>query len=74
MRLYKVIYALNSKNDESELLMENLKSKYEEEKNLIISETNRKLEEFKDKFVMSKDQSRQIADLEAALEQYQIQK
>lgn len=54
--------------------MENLKSKYEEEKNLIISETNRKLEEFKDKFVMSNDQSRQIANLEAALEQYQIQK
>lgn len=70
----KVIYALNSKNDESETLIENLKAKYEEEKEQIVSEASRRLNEFKEKFAQENDQTKKIASLEIALNQYQAQK
>lgn len=73
-QLTKVIYALNSKNDESENLIANLKAQYEEEKEQLILDTNKKLEEFKSKIVNSSDQSKKISSLEASIKEYQIQK
>lgn len=70
----KVIYALNSKNDESEFVMANLQLKYEEEKEQIIAETNRRLDEFREKFAETNDQSKKIVSLESAIDQYQKQK
>lgn len=65
---------MNSKNDESEHLIDNLKAQYDDEKNQIIAETNRRIEEFKERFAQTNDQSKKIISLEAALEQYQSQK
>lgn len=73
-QLTKVIYALNSKNDESESMISSLKSQYEEEKERIITETTRKFEELKTKITLSNDQSKKIISLEAAIKDYEIQK
>lgn len=73
-QLTKVIYALNSKNDESELMMANLKSQYDEEKEILLLDTNKKLEEYKARLMANNDQSKRIAELEQAIKDYQNQK
>lgn len=73
-QLTKVIYTLNSKNDESENLIANLKAQYEDEKDQLIADTGRKLEEFKLRLVNNSDQSKKISSLESALKDYQTQK
>lgn len=73
-QLTKVIYALNSKNDESENLISSLKSQYEEEKEQIITETTRKFEEIKTKVSLSNEQSKKIISLEAVIKDYETQK
>lgn len=73
-QLTKVIYALNSKNDESESLISNLKTQYEEEKEQLILETNNKIQELKAKIIFSNDQSKKINSLEATIREYEIQK
>lgn len=54
--------------------MANLQLKYEEEKEQIIAETNRRLDEFREKFAETNDQSKKIVSLESAIDQYQKQK
>lgn len=73
-QLTKVIYALNTKNDESENLIANMKAQYEEEKEQLINDTNRKLEEYKHKLINNSDQTKKIASLESAIKEYQRQK
>lgn len=70
----KVIYALNSKNDESEHLIDKLKAQYDDEKAKIIDEMSRRVDEYKEKFAQTNDQTKRIISLESALEQYQAQK
>jgi len=70
----KVVYALNSKNDESEGLIANLKAQYDEEKEQIYLETNRKLEEFKLRLMANNNTNDRIIELELKLKDFQAQK
>lgn len=71
---FKVVYALNSKNDESENLISSLKCQFEEEKEQLFLETNKKLEEFKVQIYSKTDNSRTISELESKLRDFQQQK
>lgn len=68
------MYSLNSKNDESEYMIATLKAQYEEEKEQFINETNKRLDEYREKLAKSNDQSKRIAVLENALDQYESHK
>jgi hypothetical protein len=70
----QVIYALNTKNDETETVISNLKAQYDEEKEQFVLETNRKLEEYKSRLLNNNDQNKKINGLEAALTEYEKQK
>jgi hypothetical protein len=72
--LIKVIYALNSKNDESENLIANLKAQYDEERDQLIVDTSKKLEEFKAKLNNNSDQNKKIVTLEGHLKEFQKQR
>jgi endonuclease III len=72
--LIQVIYALNSKNDESENLIANLKAQFEEEKEQLVLDTNKKLEEYKNRINFNNDQAKKMNTLEAAIKEYQKQK
>jgi len=74
VKQFKVIYALNSKNDESENLIANLKAQYDDERDQLIVETNKKLEEFKAKLNNNGDQAKKIVTLEGTLKEYQKQR
>ena len=69
-----MVYALNSKNDESENLIANLKAQYEEEKEQIFLETNRKLEEFKLRLMANNNTNDRIIELESRLKEFQTQR
>ncbi len=73
-QLTKVVYALNSKNDESESLIAGLKSQFEEEKEQLFLETSKKMEEFKVQVYTMSDSTRTISELEARLREFQGQK
>lgn len=68
-QLTKVIYALNTKNDEHENVISNIRAQHNEEKELLIQETNKKLEEFKQKFSTSNDNSKQIESLKMQIKE-----
>ena len=72
--LIQVIYALNSKNDESENLIANLKAQFEEEKEQLVLDTNKKLEEYKNRINFNNDQAKKMNTLEAAIKEYHKQK
>lgn len=55
-------------------MISNLKAHYEEEKDQVVFEANRRLDEFKEKFALTNDQTKKIATLETALDQFQLQK
>lgn len=73
-QLTKVVYALNSKNDESENLISNLKSQFEEEKEQLFHETNKKMEQFKVQVYTMNDNSKVVAELETKLNDFQSQR
>ena len=66
-QLTKVVYALNSKNDDAENILENLRAQYEDEKERLIAENSRKLEEYNARFAHVNEQASRIADLEAQI-------
>ncbi len=70
----KVVYALNSKNDESENLIATLRLQFDEEREQLFLETNKKMDEFKTQIEKRSDQSSRISELEAKLDSFQIQK
>jgi ABC-type Fe3+-hydroxamate transport system substrate-binding protein len=74
LKTKQVIYALNSKNDESENLIANLKAQYDDERDQLIVDTNRKLEEFKAKLGNNSEQAKKIVTLEGTLKEYQKQR
>ena len=65
---------MNSKNDESENLIANLKAQYDDERDQLIVDTNRKLEEFKAKLGNNSEQAKKIVTLEGTLKEYQKQR
>ncbi|CAL8309259.1 unnamed protein product [Merluccius merluccius] len=63
-QLTKVIYALNTKNDEHEEELESLKETHEDEVQHIVTETRDKIMQFKNKMADEGDLRRRLASLE----------
>ena len=66
-QLTKVIYALNTKNDEHENVLENMKVAHEEEMQKLIAETKEKMNYFKTRLGAVSDQKEKIEMLESHL-------
>ncbi|XP_023652992.2 protein FAM184A isoform X2 [Paramormyrops kingsleyae] len=67
-QLTKVIYALNTKNDEHEAAIQTLKEAHEEEVQQILSETREKIMQYKSKISDEMDLKRRIQSLEESME------
>ncbi|XP_072299635.1 protein FAM184A isoform X2 [Eucyclogobius newberryi] len=67
-QLTKVIYALNTKNDEHEAAIATLKEAHEEEVQQILSETREKIMQYKSKISDELDLKRRIQSLEESME------
>ncbi|XP_077157017.1 protein FAM184A isoform X2 [Paroedura picta] len=73
-QLTKVIYALNTKNDEHETAIQALKDAHEEEIQQIIAETREKILQYKNKVSEEMDLKRKIQVLEESLEDHKKMK
>ncbi|XP_075410063.1 protein FAM184A isoform X2 [Tenrec ecaudatus] len=69
-QLTKVIYALNTKNDEHESAIQALKDAHEEEIQQILAETREKILQYKSKVTEELELKRKIQTLEASLEDH----
>uniref|UniRef100_A0A8C9HZJ7 Family with sequence similarity 184 member A n=1 Tax=Piliocolobus tephrosceles TaxID=591936 RepID=A0A8C9HZJ7_9PRIM len=69
-QLTKVIYALNTKNDEHESAIQALRDAHEEEIQQILAETREKILQYKSKVTEELDLRRKIQVLEASLEDH----
>nr|XP_012377649.2 protein FAM184A isoform X6 [Dasypus novemcinctus] len=69
-QLTKVIYALNTKNDEHESAIQAFKDAHEEEIQQILAETREKILQYKSKVTEELDLKRKIQVLEASLEDH----
>ncbi|XP_031957461.1 protein FAM184A isoform X5 [Corvus cornix cornix] len=73
-QLTKVIYALNTKNDEHEAAIQALKEAHEEEIQQILAETREKILQYKNKVAEEMDLKRKIQVLEESLEDHKKMK
>ncbi|KAI3366279.1 hypothetical protein L3Q82_009741 [Scortum barcoo] len=73
-QLTKVIYALNTKNDEHEEEIESLKEAHEDEVQHIVTETRDKIMQYKSKMVDEADLRRRLASLEESVELHEHMK
>ncbi|KAL3052185.1 hypothetical protein OYC64_004856 [Pagothenia borchgrevinki] len=73
-QLTKVIYALNTKNDEHEAAISTLKEAHEEEVQQILSETREKILQYKSKISDEMDLKRRIQSLEESMELHERMK
>ncbi|XP_038575631.1 protein FAM184A-like isoform X4 [Micropterus salmoides] len=73
-QLTKVIYALNTKNDEHEEEIESLKDAHEDEVQHIVTETRDKIMQYKSKMADEADLRRRLASLEESVELHEHMK
>uniref|UniRef100_A0A669BJT3 Family with sequence similarity 184 member Aa n=1 Tax=Oreochromis niloticus TaxID=8128 RepID=A0A669BJT3_ORENI len=73
-QLTKVIYALNTKNDEHEEEIESLKEAHEDEVQHIVTETRDKIMQYKTKMADEADLRRRLASLEESVELHEHMK
>uniref|UniRef100_A0A8C8LYP7 Protein FAM184A/B N-terminal domain-containing protein n=1 Tax=Oncorhynchus tshawytscha TaxID=74940 RepID=A0A8C8LYP7_ONCTS len=73
-QLTKVIYALNTKNDEHEAAIQTLKEAHEEEVQQILSETREKIMQYKSKISDEIDLKQRIQSLEESMELHERMK
>ena len=73
-QLTKVIYALNTKNDEHENVVENMKVAHEEEMQKLIAETKEKMNYFKTRIGVVSEHKQKIEVLESHLSQERLQR
>ncbi|XP_069377451.1 protein FAM184A-like isoform X2 [Paralichthys olivaceus] len=73
-QLTKVIYALNTKNDEHEEEIESLKEAHEDEVQHIVTETRDKIMQYKSKMVDEADLRRRLASLEESVDLHEHMK
>ncbi|XP_028428142.1 protein FAM184A isoform X5 [Perca flavescens] len=73
-QLTKVIYALNTKNDEHEEEIESLKEAHEDEVQHIVTETRDKIMQYKSKMVDDADLRRRLASLEESVDLHEHMK
>ncbi|TKS66485.1 Protein FAM184A [Collichthys lucidus] len=74
LRVYYVIYALNTKNDEHEEEIESLKEAHEDEVQHIVTETRDKIMQYKSKMADEADLRRRLASLEESVELHEHMK
>ncbi|XP_050395937.1 protein FAM184A [Patella vulgata] len=70
-QLTKVIYALNTKNDEHEAIVQSLKDTHEEELQQLLADTKKKIAIYQSKVVSEVDGKKRIESLEACIVQHQ---
>lgn len=73
-QLTKVIYALNTKNDEHENVLENMKTAHEEEMQKLMAETKEKMNYFKTRLGAVSEQRQKIDMLESHLAKERLQR
>uniref|UniRef100_A0A8C6X036 Zgc:85722 n=1 Tax=Neogobius melanostomus TaxID=47308 RepID=A0A8C6X036_9GOBI len=73
-QLTKVIYALNTKNDEHEEEIDSLKEAHEDEVQHIVTETRDKIMQYKSKMADESDLRRRLASLEESVEMHEHMK
>ena len=73
-QLTKVIYALNTKNDEHEAMVDAIKKTHEDEMQQLIAETKSKVESFKSRLGIVSEQQQRIETLESILSQERLHK
>ncbi|XP_044043632.1 protein FAM184A-like isoform X7 [Siniperca chuatsi] len=73
-QLTKVIYALNTKNDEHEEEIESLKDAHQDEVQHIVTETRDKIMQYKSKMADEADLRRRLASLEESVELHEHMK
>lgn len=73
-QLTKVIYALNTKNDEHENVLENMKTAHEEEMQKLMAETKEKINYFKTRLGAVSEQRQKIDMLESHLAKERLQR
>ncbi|XP_078484014.1 protein FAM184A-like isoform X2 [Ciona intestinalis] len=73
-QLTKVIYALNTKNDEHEAAMNALKDAHEEETQQILAETAAKIQQFRIKIGNDLDLRKKIQNLEECVATFELEK
>ncbi|XP_048584473.1 protein FAM184A isoform X2 [Nematostella vectensis] len=73
-QLTKVIYALNTKNDEHESVLDTLKKSHEEEMQQLIAETKNKIEYFKNRLGVVSEQRQKIELLESHVSKERLQR
>lgn len=67
----QVIYALNTKNDEHEAIVQQIKEQHEEEMQQLLKETKEKLTVYKAKVDQDSNQNQRIQQLESSLREYE---
>ena len=72
--LFQVIYALNTKNDEHDAIVQNIKDQHEEQIQTLLAETKEKIEYYKSKFGNSSEQAKEIELLQKCLNENQTEK
>ncbi|KAK3762472.1 hypothetical protein RRG08_009860 [Elysia crispata] len=72
-QLTKVIYALNTKNDENEAIVQKLQEEHEEELQKVLAETQQKLTLYQERLGQESDHASTISALQSRLAEYQLQ-
>ncbi|CAL1533031.1 unnamed protein product [Lymnaea stagnalis] len=72
-QLTKVIYALNTKNDENDVVLQTLKDQHEEEIQQILADTQKKVSLYKNRLDEESDQRKTIEALQARIVEYKQQ-
>ncbi|ESO96981.1 hypothetical protein LOTGIDRAFT_115288 [Lottia gigantea] len=72
-QLTKVIYALNTKNDEHEAVVQSLKENHEEELHQLLAESKKKIAVYQSRMSSELESKKRIENLEASVSKYQQQ-
>ncbi len=72
--IFQVIYALNTRNDEHEIIIQNVKEQHEEEVQRLITETKNKIEYYKKQIGSELDHKRKVESLQESLLAHEKQK
>ncbi|KAL8578503.1 hypothetical protein ACOMHN_028775 [Nucella lapillus] len=72
-QLTKVIYALNTKNDENEAVIQGLRDQHEEEKQQILADMQAKIKNFKSQLEGETDHRKQISLLQTRISEFEKQ-
>ena len=73
-QLTKVIYALNTKNDENEIVIQGIRDQHEQEIQQLLAETKAKVEYFQSKMKNESEALKQVDSLQKTINQHEVHK